>query len=92
VFAEYTTQQECLFKKLSGDLDKCLSEKKTKVPISKLEEIAICYTSQLEPNEVLSLKSKCEKKGVGLTLLGISALANDFIREIISNLTHDSIA
>jgi len=79
VFAEYTTQQEDLFGKLNGDLDKCLNEKKTQVPINKLEEIIICYTSQLEPSEVLSLKSKSEKKGVGLTLLGISALANDLI-------------
>ena len=79
VFAEYTTQQEDLLKKLSGDLDKCLSEKKTKVPINKLEEIVVCYTSQLEPNEVLSLRSKCEKEGVKLNLLGISALANDLI-------------
>lgn len=79
VFAEYTTQQEGIFKKLGGDLTKCLNEKKTGVPVSKLEEIVICYTSQLEPSEVLFLKSKCEKKGVGLTLLGISALANDLI-------------
>jgi len=79
VFAEYTTQQEGLFKKLGGDLAKCFDEKKTKVPVSKLEEIVICYTSQLEASEVLSLKSKCERKGVRLTLLGISALANDLV-------------
>lgn len=81
VFAEYTTQQESLFAKLTRDLSKCLSEKKTKVPINKLEEIVVCYTSQLEPSEVLSLKSKCEKKGVGLTLIGISALANGLINQ-----------
>jgi hypothetical protein len=79
VFAEYTTQQGNLFKKLSSDLGKCLNEKKTKVPISNLEEIVICYVSQLEPNEILSLKSKCKEKGVGLTLFGISALANDLL-------------
>lgn len=78
-FAEYTTQQEGLFKKLSGDLTKCLNEKKTKVPVSKLEEIILCYTSQLEPSQILSLKSKCEKKGVRLTVIGISALANELL-------------
>jgi hypothetical protein len=41
VFAEYTTQQEGLFKKLGGDLGKCLDEKKTKVPVSNLEELVI---------------------------------------------------
>jgi hypothetical protein len=79
VFAEYTTQQEDLFKKLSGDLSKCLNEKKTKVPVSKLEEIVICYTSGLGPSEILFLKSKCEKKGVKLTSLGMSALATDLL-------------
>lgn len=79
VFAEYTTQQEDLFRKLSGDLGKCLNEKKTKVPVSRLEEIVICYTSQLGPNQVISLKSKCEDKGVKLTLVGISALANGLL-------------
>lgn len=77
VFAEYTTQQEGLFKKLISDLGKCLDEKKTKVPVSKLEEIVICYTSPLEPGQVLSLRSKCEKKGVKLKSFGISAIAND---------------
>lgn len=79
VFVEYTTQQKNLFRKLDRDLTKCLDEEKTKVPISSLEEIVICYTSQLEPSEVLLLKTKCDKKGVGLTLFGISALANELI-------------
>lgn len=79
VFAESTTQKEDIFKKLRGDLTNCLNEKKTKVPISKLEEIVICYTSQLAPHEVVSLKAKCGKKKVRLTLLGISALANDLL-------------
>jgi hypothetical protein len=79
VFAEYTTQRNDVCKKLSGDLNKCFNEKKTKVPIIKLEEIVICYTSQLEPSEVIFLKSKCEKKNVRLKLLGISALANDLL-------------
>jgi hypothetical protein len=83
VFAEYTTQKEDIFNKLNGDLNKCLDVKKTKVPVNKIEEVIICYTSQLEPNEVLTLKSKCEKKNVRLTLLGISALANDLLNHPI---------
>ena len=79
VFAEATNQKDGIFKKLSGDLANCLNEKKTKVPTTKIEEIVFCYTSQLAPSEVLSLKTKCEKKNIKLTLLGISALANDLL-------------
>ena len=77
VFAEYTTQKTDLFGKLSNDLGKCFNEKKTEVPVSNLAEIVICYTNQLQPNQVLSLKAKCKKKGVDLNLFGLSTLAND---------------
>jgi hypothetical protein len=83
VFAEYTTQKEDVFNKLNEDLRKCFDEKKTKVPVSKIEEVVFCYTSQLEPSEVLSLKSKSTKKNVKLTLLSISALANDLLNHPI---------
>ena len=69
VFAEATNQKDGIFKKLSGDLANCLNEKKTKVSITKIEEIVFCYTSQLAPSEVISLKTKCEKKNIKLTLL-----------------------
>ena len=83
VFAEYTTQSENIFKKLSGDINKCLDEKKTQVPVTKLEKIVICFTSQLAPNEVINLKAKCKKKGVNLELIGLSALANDLLNHPI---------
>ena len=67
VFAEYTTQMEGVFGKLNGDLDKCLDEKKTKVPVNKIDEVVFCYTSELAPSEVLSLKAKGEEKNVKIT-------------------------
>jgi hypothetical protein len=36
----------------------------------------MCYTGELSPKEFSSLKSKCKRKGVKLTLRGISALAS----------------
>ena len=44
IFAEYTTQQSGLFGKLEDDLQKCLDEEKTNVPVSEIEEIVMCYT------------------------------------------------
>ena len=45
IFAEYTTQQVGVFKKLKGDLKKCFNEAKTGISVSKIEEIVICHTS-----------------------------------------------
>lgn len=80
-FAEYTTQKSGLAKKLDRDLSKCLDEKKTKVPVEKIAKIVFCYTGQLEPGEVLMLRSKAENKGVELVLYGLSALSNDLINQ-----------
>ncbi len=81
VFAEYTTQKDNLFEKLKIDLGKCLDEKKTEVPISDIEEVVMCYTGQLEPAEDLFLKSQCNAKGVRLSLVSISVLANDLLNQ-----------
>lgn len=79
VFAEYTTQQDRLLGKLETDLKKCFDEKKTKIPINKIEEIVMCYTGQLEPAAVLSLQSKCQ--GIKLTLFSLSALVTDLVNQ-----------
>jgi hypothetical protein len=77
VFAEYTTQKDKLLKKLEADLKKCLDEKKTKVPVSKIDEIVMCYTGQLEPADILHLRS--QSQGINLNLMGISAIATDLL-------------
>ena len=79
IFAEYTVQKDRLFEKLMSDLGKCFDEEKTEVPVSKIEEVVLCYTGQIKPAEVLSLKSVCRDKGVKLTLFSISALSNDLL-------------
>jgi len=76
VFAEHTAQISGLFKKLSSDIEKCLNEEKTGVSINTIGEIVMCYTGELSPKEFSSLKSRCKRKGVKLTLRGISALAS----------------
>jgi hypothetical protein len=78
IFAEYTTQKKDLLPKLETDLRKCLNESKTGVPIQNIEEITMCFVGELLPKEVLTLNAECQ--GVTLTLLGISAIANDLLK------------
>ena len=79
VFAEYTTQiTGDLLGKLEGDLENCLNEEKTGVSISEIEEIVLCYTGMLEPDDFLSLNSKSQ--GKKLTQISLSALAHDLIK------------
>ena len=76
IFAEYTVQKTGLYEKLNDDLDKCLDEEKTQVPIGKIQEIVMCYTGVLKPDELLKLKNKCEGNKIDFTSFSLSALAN----------------
>lgn len=78
IFAEYTTQSDDIANKIKKDIEKCLDEKKTGVPIEKITEIVYCYTSSnLKPGDELELKNYCERHGILLTLVGIDKLAFD---------------
>jgi len=76
VFAEYTTQKNGLSAKIRSDIDKCMDEKYTGVPLCKIIEIVYCHTSSnISPADNRGLQSLCEEKGIKLTLLGIDSLA-----------------
>ena len=90
IFAEYTAQKTRLYKKLNDDLDKCLDEEKTQVPIGKIQEIVMCYTGVLKPDELLKLKNKCEDNKIIFTSFSLSALANGL--QNYPTLLHDFFA
>ncbi|WP_321371584.1 hypothetical protein [uncultured Desulfuromusa sp.] len=77
IFAEYTTQQSSLLAKLKDDLGKCLDEKKTGIPVSKIDRVIFCFTGKLSAKQESQLAVACQKKGVNLELFGIDALAFD---------------
>ncbi|MCF0133323.1 MAG: ATP-binding protein [Blautia sp.] len=78
VFVEYTTNTTNLIKKVSEDIEKCLDESKTRVPIQNITEIVYCHTSSnIAPGQDLKLKKMCSDVGIKLTLIGIDRLADD---------------
>ena len=82
VFAEYTTISENrVYSKLSDDIVKCLDENKTGVPISKIREIVLCYTSELSAVHIEKLRQQCEKAEVNLNLFGLGAISYDLLEK-----------
>ncbi len=80
VLAEYTAQEKNVFQKLSGDIAKCLDESKTGIPIKKIEEIVLCYNSDLSAREINQLSEKCSSVGVNFKSFGLSAISLDLYK------------
>ncbi|MBW2741419.1 MAG: hypothetical protein JRE64_21825, partial [Deltaproteobacteria bacterium] len=81
VFAEYTTQKDDVYGKLDKDLDKCLSEDKTGVPIEKIEEVVFCHTSTLSAKEESALVEKAQKNGIKISTFGIGPISYDLYQK-----------
>ncbi len=75
-FVESTTQTDGLATKLQGDLEKCLTEKKTAIPVEEIEEVVICHTGQLDPGEHRQLLKWC-KGALKLRIYGVHEIALD---------------
>jgi hypothetical protein len=81
VFAEYTTHQKNVLKKLKGDLVKCLNEAKTGIPVSKIDEIVICHTSILSLKEREYLTQECQGNGINVNIFGIDTISFDLYQK-----------
>jgi len=82
IFAEYTTtigNRE--FNKFCDDIDKCFDENKTGISISKIEEIVLCYTSELSPEKIEQLRNKCQEKSVNINTYGIGSISFDLLEK-----------
>ena len=77
VFAEYTSQEKGLCEKLSGDIEKCLDETKTGVPVNLIQNIILCHTGKLDPAEMNRLRTRCITAGCDLETFGLDTLALD---------------
>jgi hypothetical protein len=78
IFAEYTTISRAkLASKLEEDLDKCLDERKTGIPIGLIQEIFFLHTSVLAPADERALLMKAERHGVRLTTIGLGPITHD---------------
>lgn len=83
VFAEHTTQQERIYRKIKSDLDNCFDEAKTGIPVEKIHEVVFCHTSKsaLTLAEEYSLREECQKQGVNLSIFGIGPISYDLYQK-----------
>jgi len=82
IFAEYTTYAtNRVFNKFYDDIDKCLDEGKTGIPVTKIEEIVLCYTSELSAGNIEGLRKKCEAVAVNLNLFGMGTISYDLLEK-----------
>lgn len=77
VFAEYTTEQRNVGTKLLRDLKKCFDEKKTGIPVSRIEEVVLCHTSVLGTEQEHALVECCKRHNCRLNVFGLGPLAHD---------------
>ena len=82
VFAEYTTQISNIRDKLIADINKCLDESITGVPVHMIDEIVFCHTcDNLPPKYDYEAKKTCQSKGVKLVIIGIDEIASNLSRK-----------
>jgi acylphosphatase len=92
LFAESTTQEhkyKKLIDKLKSDILSCLDESKTKVPQNRIQEIVLCYNSNLSAQDVEDVNQVAIKLcGITPTHFGLDALASQLFLHH-QNLVHE---
>jgi hypothetical protein len=83
VFAEHTTQQSGVYKKFKADIDKCFDVTKTGIPLDEIEEIVLCYNTDLEPTDERILAKECQGHGVNLNLYGMTRISHDLYQKYV---------
>lgn len=79
MFAEFTTQKQKIFKKISEDIDKCI-EIFSRVSKKLNKKIIVFYSSlRLKPQEVIDLNEKCNVNDIVLEIYNIEDIANMLI-------------
>ena len=77
VLVEMTTTQDSakLIKKLQDDLADCLDPEKTGIDVSEIDEIILCFNSDIDHEAQKDLTTTAQKHGCRLSLCGITKLS-----------------
>ena len=82
IFAEYTTQQKDLRKKITDDIKKCLNSTETGIDCENISEIIYFHTSSnLKPAIHKEFCEMCEEKDIVFNMWGIDRIANHLFSE-----------
>ncbi|MBA2605842.1 MAG: hypothetical protein H0U96_03105 [Acidobacteria bacterium] len=81
IFIEYTAQQTGRLRKLSNDLKSCFDEKKTGIPLSKVEKIILACSSDLQDKDKIKLIKKGEAKKCVVDFLELTDFSFELHKE-----------
>jgi len=80
ILIQYTTQDSAIkstfYKKLLDDLQACFDVKKTKVKISEIKEVVLCFNSNINTATEQLLNEEAAKHKVPLKLINLSTIAH----------------
>ncbi|MHB1068234.1 MAG: nSTAND3 domain-containing NTPase [Gemmatimonadaceae bacterium] len=79
-FAEYTTQQTDVGKKLRADMAKCFDETKTGIPADRIQQFVACHNSVLDPAEEHQLQEAGRERGCLVIVFGLGPMAHDLLQ------------
>ncbi len=75
LFVEHSTNISAGVKKLTQDIQKCLDESKTGIPVSEISEIIICINFKLGTSEIKQLQDPLRKVRIALEVYTLDLLA-----------------
>ena len=86
IFIQYTTQEnypksDALLKKLDEDLTHCFDARKTKVGLTNLGLIVLCFNSNIGNAGEEHLRNIAWSKGKSLKLINLSTLAHKIVKD-----------
>ena len=80
VLVEHTTAKD-LHVKLKSDLDNCLNEEKTGIPVNDIDGIIFCHTASLGETDKIALTKKCQERGVNLDFFDLDTITFDLYQK-----------
>lgn len=75
VFVEHSTDISRGLSKLKSDIDKCLDQSKSGVPVEQIAEIIFCVNFRLKVTDLAELKSLLRKTRISLSVYALDELA-----------------
>ena len=81
IFVEHTTVSKSQKSKLEKDIEKCIDEDKTKIPIDDIIEIVLCTNFNLNTEEIDHLKNKIAGLNIGLDIYTLDRLSIELLHQ-----------
>ena len=77
IMVEYSTQVDGLGNKFKDDIEKCLNQEKTGIPVTSINYIILCYSANMTDTDRQHLKALGTEKNISIRFVGLDTLSFD---------------